>query len=406
MIAFGGSSPRVRGTRGCPAGRPWLSRFIPACAGNTNDQGGQILLVGVHPRVCGEHLQYRSPKEFWDGSSPRVRGTRSALRTGPVAARFIPACAGNTPLHGIEGTEHRFIPACAGNTYDVGPDRHASAVHPRVCGEHVPGYGLIARPHGSSPRVRGTHDRSGDDRRTVRFIPACAGNTRGRHPGDRSAPVHPRVCGEHKSVARPSAPRCGSSPRVRGTLLGFSRSLAQVRFIPACAGNTHSLERTVPHLTVHPRVCGEHTCCLLHETSRCGSSPRVRGTPCPANQSRQELDDNEGSSPRVRGTRTLSISCRSPVAVHPRVCGEHSSLHLLSSISAGSSPRVRGTRSAARNARGHDRFIPACAGNTTAAPPTPPSGAVHPRVCGEHSNLGILLRAHIGSSPRVRGTPP
>src|SRR4051794_24629924 len=71
------------------------------------------------------------------------------------------------------------------------------------------------------------------------------------------------------------------------------------------------------------------------------------------------------------------------------------------------------------------RFIPAHAGDTKASVGTSPVGAVHPRACGDtpppgFSPLAMTVPAHagdttyhsrplllvVGSSPRMRGTPP
>ena len=52
----------------------------------------------------------------------------------------------------------------------------------------------------------------------------------------------------------------GSSPRVRGTQVDFEDVEDKVRFIPACAGNTRRVFPEHLHLSVHPRVCGEHVC--------------------------------------------------------------------------------------------------------------------------------------------------
>ena len=51
------------------------------------------------------------------------------------------------------------------------------------------------------------------------------------------------------------------------------------------------------------------------------------------------------------------------------------------------------------------RFIPACAGNTDYALMSDGSGAVHPRLCGEHYSLVASDEYQDGSSPPVRGTP-
>ena len=193
-----GSSPRVRGTltrARCSDGR---SRFIPACAGNSTERIRIMLLWPVHPRVCGELPPARRLVLGAFGSSPRVRGTLAAVAKAPSAARFIPACAGNSvrPLAArfrrpgssprVRGTPRRFarprptprfIPACAGNS-----SRHVSR---------------LRQPIGSSPRVRGTRRRAP--------TAACR------------RPVHPRVCGELLSPATTVQLTGGSSPRVRGT---------------------------------------------------------------------------------------------------------------------------------------------------------------------------------------------
>ena len=213
-----GSSPRVRGThKARHAGRPH-QRFIPACAGNTSPVRRVIMQQPVHPRVCGEHVRCPRRRPVAHGSSPRVRGTLSG------ADRAVEEC--------------RFIPACAGNTLPSARCRGCAAVHPRVCGEHIPRRSRVRSPPGSSPRVRGTRRcrRAAADHR--RFIPACAGNTVPTPVQIEAKPVHPRVCGEHRP--RPYTPRSrfGSSPRVRGTHKDQEASSEKGRFIPACAGNT------------------------------------------------------------------------------------------------------------------------------------------------------------------------
>ena len=178
---------------------------------------------------------------MWNGSSPRARGTRAALRPGKVFARFIPACAGNTRPCDLSVT--------------------VITVHPRVRGEHEAEEVPHALLGGSSPRARGTP--SGRKRKTpaCRFIPACAGNTCAVCSRPRSESVHPRVRGEHLArVAHRKVDR-GSSPRARGTRhLGDNATVAS-RFIPACAGNTTGPRARRSERTVHPRVRGEHTSC-------------------------------------------------------------------------------------------------------------------------------------------------
>ena len=216
--AASGSSPRVRGTPPSPATVRQPSRFIPACAGNTNTERENAPPITVHPRVCGEHYRQVFSSCGQSGSSPRVRGTRTTCSWRYRSRRFIPACAGNTLMYG--------------------PTFPPKTVHPRVCGEHVSARAGTTNSDGSSPRVRGTRHSVGKRTRTERFIPACAGNTRIVRPLRRPAPVHPRVCGEHEDNLRAEHSIDGSSPRVRGTRVRATMFPRTPWFIPACAGNT------------------------------------------------------------------------------------------------------------------------------------------------------------------------
>ena len=236
----GGSSPRVRGTLRCGRSRSPRERFIPACAGNARARAIRGRARPVHPRVCGERPGRSHVSSTTGGSSPRVRGTLRCGRSRSPRERFIPACAGNARARAIRG--------------------RARPVHPRVCGERFYIGAMDGRGRGSSPRVRGTHLLNRNSKRSGRFIPACAGNA--CESASRPSPptVHPRVCGERPECASLYAPARGSSPRVRGTLdVHFGRQ-AQMRFIPACAGNASSAPLIWPQISVHPRVCGERAC--------------------------------------------------------------------------------------------------------------------------------------------------
>ena len=132
-----------------------------------------------------------------------------------------------------------------------------------------------------------------------------------------------------------------------------------------------------------------------------------------------------GSSPRVRGTHQTSAAYRYPfrfipacagnalrrapggwsTAVHPRVCGERGHARPFKSMKSGSSPRVRGTPSINPPSPDPMRFIPACAGNAWQALRGLARVPVHPRVCGERTQLLSSVDSEFGSSPRVRGTP-
>ena len=86
------------------------------------------------------------------------------------------------------------------------------------------------------------------------------------------------------------------------------------------------------------------------------------------------------------------------------MCGEHASIRAQHVVHLGSSPRVRGTP---RLLPVHEPvlgIIPACAGNTPFAPASARWGRDHPRVCGEHPSIVGQTGGDGGSSPRVRGT--
>ena len=261
--------------------REAYDRFIPACAGNSGFRRSRRRRPAVHPRVCGELAvafdsmgctcgsspRVRGTRERTAadgdsrvGSSPRVRGTRPLINHVQLLARFIPACAGNSPVWGkVRHGGGRFIPACAGNSPRRG------------CGER--------RGRGSSPRVRGTRLADAGAGEHDRFIPACAGNSIVTSARCQVVLVHPRVCGELREDDVVGAEVAGSSPRVRGTPAGTGGSALAA--------------------AVHPRVCGE-----LREAGGVGHGP-VRFIPACAGNSRPRDVPSwamTGSSPRVRGT--------------------------------------------------------------------------------------------------------
>ena len=290
--------------------------------------------------MCGELAQPDADDRGRLGSSPRVRRTPGSPVCRSRSSRFIPACAGNSaprPSAGRRPSVHprvcgelvvvarwrdgkvRFIPACAGNSGPWARSQTSS--------------------RGSSPRVRGTRRHQSAAHRRRRFIPACAGNS----------DDHVRGAGEI----------LGSSPRVRGTHADRRQVPRRQRFIPACAGNS----------------AGRREAGLV----RGGSSPRVRGT-----RHRRHADAALCRFiPACAGNSCAGCVPSPQRPVHPRVCGELSSVALPLVRLDGSSPRVRGTQQRGAAAGAAGRFIPACAGNSSQAPSVRKVDPVHPRVCGE-----------------------
>jgi len=240
------------------------ARFIPACAGNTSLSGLEATSFG--------------------GSSPHARGTRSALVTNCDISSVHPRMRGEH-LHSQAQNHqtHRFIPACAGNT--------------QLCSRF---YAFCWR---SSPHARGTHSSLAALPLRYRFIPACAGNTlpysftiallTGSSPHARGTPnegykeltlltVHPRMRGEHTTMQP-----------ILCVLLAF---------IPACAGNTLFSSGVTVMLSVHPRMRGEHFAVFFYHCPFDRFIPACAGN---TNPTRQCSCIITGSSPHARGTHTL-----------------------------------------------------------------------------------------------------
>ena len=256
-------------------------------------------MPSVHPRLRGEHAALHGLQRWEVGSSPPARGTRPAGHTAESTERFIPACAGNTAL--------------------VAGARNNLAVHPRLRGEHARASAIRLLIAGSSPPARGTLPKESATARGPRFIPACAGNTRTDRPTLPPKPVHPRLRGEHAEPPAPADEGRGSSPPARGTRPATEAVHQDLRFIPACAGNTVSFAIMMALLSVHPRLRGEHMALLSSGRTGLGSSPPARGTPGDGGA--------HGHGPRfipACAGNTLRFSAAlSSLAVHPRLRGEH-----------------------------------------------------------------------------------
>ena len=235
-----GSSPRVRGK---PAGScrvPPRLRIIPARAGQTRPDTCPLLGRSDHPRACGANLTPTGSNMVGLGSSPRVRGKPLDLLVAVVDLRIIPARAGQT-RHSM-----RRIPAIAD--------------HPRACGANAAYFCTVALESGSSPRVRGKQLRGLHGGHHLRIIPARAGQTRPPSWWSSRTPDHPRACGANARSHSTTRSASGSSPRVRGKPIPTQCGSANMRIIPARAGQTPA--------------------CVMRNLPIRGSSPRVRGKPC------------------------------------------------------------------------------------------------------------------------------
>ncbi len=335
-------------------------RFNPACAGNTTTFLGRPRRLPVQPRVRGEHVVGHQHQAVERGSTPRARGTPQRVRQPVPVRRFNPACAGNTTF----------------TMFLVG----SMSVQPRVRGEHR-GKRVGNDCHGgSTPRARGTHHSGLPVHHPVRFNPACAGNTTRRTPLRRGFSVQPRVRGEHARSAWRHRWSRGSTPRARGTRETGEKGDGNIRFNPACAGNTSAATRPPPGAAVQPRVRGEHNTANPGRPNANGSTPRARGTPPP----RRARGWPGRFNPACAGNTSLPPATMPKPMVQPRVRGEHCYREDCWEQFL--------------------RFNPACAGNTDIRRGHRNSYSVQPRVRGEHVANRNRSVFSVGSTPRARGT--
>ena len=232
--------------------------------------------------------------------------------------------------------------------------------HPRACGEHhiVSSQKLVSA--GSSPRMRGTRQAWQNMVYRYGIIPAHAGNTAPRYRRDHPRWDHPRACGEHQTGQPCTNVYLGSSPRMRGTLLGYVQEVAEHGIIPAHAGNTYRAAHPGVAKWDHPRACGEHGRVDIVHPHVAGSSPRMRGTPIllRLNSQRARI------IPAHAGNTVVDFRCRLEPWDHPRACGEHTKGWTGTLVTWGSSPRMRGTRRSKCSVYRFEGIIPAHAGNT------------------------------------------
>ena len=194
------------------------TRSIPAWAGETPPCPRRPAPGRVYPRVGGGNLLHLAHPARAQGLSPRGRGKPAYPIWAFCSSRSIPAWAGETA--GLPRADFPF------------------PVYPRVGGGN--GHALFYLPDttGLSPRGRGKRRSSDGYRRWYRSIPAWAGETVSTGGLLTLATVYPRVGGGNLVNARFISSFHGLSPRGRGKpaiLVGLWKS---VRSIPAWAGET------------------------------------------------------------------------------------------------------------------------------------------------------------------------
>ena len=414
-----GLSPRMRGNQPDIPGVDDNRRSIPAYAGEPIGVSWGKDSVVVYPRVCGGTHPANPHPTAQLGLSPRMRGNHTRYGRVPPSAGSIPAYAGepwgrsmpamasgvyprvcggtawnragiigraglSPRMRGNHcngqtwGRSIRSIPAYAGEPSRGRAVVFSHQVYPRVCGGTPVLPRQSRRDGGLSPRMRGNHHALPFRILIQRSIPAYAGEPSRSSSATVSAQVYPRVCGgtDHYLATRPH--RRGLSPRMRGNRLGLVKSHNISRSIPAYAGEPSTAPPPGDFPVVYPRVCGGTHIVGHRHCHFSGLSPRMRGNPTPCLYRNKGL----GSIPAYAGEPRLSPPAPTPRRVYPRVCGGTRGGPALAVRRAGLSPRMRGNRRNGNRNRRRRRSIPAYAGEPRPAAESVPRATVYPRVCG------------------------
>ena len=177
-----GSPPPMRGK----AHKAFLTRhrsgITPAYAGKSPNPSLILVVIGDHPRLCGEKFSRVSPSARTSGSPPPMRGKDEDHRTKAVMSGITPAYAGKSTRSRIH---HQF-----------------SRDHPRLCGEKIKPVHPLLPPPGSPPPMRGKATANGFLYWNPRITPAYAGKRQIFMRSVCSSQDHPRLCGEKQPVPR------------------------------------------------------------------------------------------------------------------------------------------------------------------------------------------------------------
>ena len=348
----------MRGKQGGAIAFRLQRRIIPAHAGQTLSVCLAAVAASDHPRACGANDAGGAGVAALHGSSPRMRGKLIIV----------------VPVHATQ----RIIPAHAGQTCGIRLGSGRCSDHPRACGANAPARFQLAGVAGSSPRMRGKRQVQKHNEFRGRIIPAHAGQTSASSASSSPTTDHPRACGANQGQRHPSRRLPGSSPRMRGKLLGQLANRIHRRIIPAHAGQTRRCVVTQDFSADHPRACGANSVGVGVAPVELGSSPRMRGK-LPVIH-RDETNDriipaHAGQTPSLEMPQYMTSD-------HPRACGANPTDSQPSSRLAGSSPRMRGKLGHCHRRYGRARIIPAHAGQTFGSQSSIGTMPDHPRACG------------------------
>ena len=354
--------------------------------------GSSPLARGLRARV---HPRHRPPQDH-----PRSRGVYSSAEVKTSSP------CGSSPLaRGLHserlrrGAHVRIIPARAGFTSGGSASVTRTTDHPRSRGVYFDFAFAAAWLTGSSPLARGLRDAPHHSHCRVGIIPARAGFTRPRDPGDRPTRDHPRSRGVYTRAPLTARRRLGSSPLARGLRDGCRLAVAQFGIIPARAGFTGVWWVVRSGVRDHPRSRGVYIRPATSSHRFEGSSPLARGL----RRCGVPVVSRGWIIPARAGFTGQSGGGNSRLQDHPRSRGVYPARSRTERSGRGSSPLARGLRGLRNRRRRRRRIIPARAGFTRPRPAATSRSPDHPRSRGVYVLRIELSWAWYGSSPLARG---
>ncbi len=171
----------------------------------------------------------------------------------------------------------RPIPAGAGETLSRFGASMVEKAYPRWRGGNLTTAGVTAGDAGLSPLARGKPRRTSAKRRTVRPIPAGAGETQGCPRSSEESGAYPRWRGGNIKAVLFIVVSPGLSPLARGKPTSSGTAGDTIGPIPAGAGETTRQSSSRPRAGAYPRWRGGNRASAMTTRVTRGLSPLARG---------------------------------------------------------------------------------------------------------------------------------
>ena len=252
---------------------------------------------------------------------------------------------------------------------------------------------------GSPPHARGKDDFWDYLVEHSGITPACAGKRKRFWQSKNPARDHPRMRGEKQSPTLRPAGLGGSPPHARGKVLRNVAMVISGGITPACAGKRWERCRRSLTSRDHPRMRGEKVHSYLVWVKNQGSPPHARGK----GREMTEEEWSRGITPACAGKRRAQTRPACPPWDHPRMRGEKNYRNTRDNQMMGSPPHARGKAQVQFLQRQGGGITPACAGKSVPRAHDHEPWWDHPRMRGEKSFFGWLVREELGSPPHARG---